>query len=116
MIDGICYHSEGNEDRPVTRIAVLDDWQKIARRSTDWSALTARADVHFFETPFADENDAARRLADFDIVLATRERTPFPASRLLHRRRTVGNFDGGARTWPDARCGATDSRRRCGRA
>ena len=64
----------------MTRIAVLDDWQKIARRSADWSALTARADVHFFETPFADENDAARRLADFDIVLATRERTPFPAS------------------------------------
>jgi phosphoglycerate dehydrogenase-like enzyme len=64
----------------MTRIAVLDDWQKIARRSTDWSALIARADVQFFEMPFADENDAARRLADFDIVLATRERTPFPAS------------------------------------
>jgi phosphoglycerate dehydrogenase-like enzyme len=64
----------------MVRIAVLDDWQKIARRSADWAALTARADVHFFETPFADEDDAARRLADFDIVLATRERTPFPAS------------------------------------
>ena len=64
----------------MTRIAVLDDWQKVARRSADWSALIARADVQFFETPFADENDAARRLADFDIVLATRERTPFPAS------------------------------------
>ena len=64
----------------MTRIAVIDDWQKIARRSADWSALIARADVQFFATPFADENDAARRLADFDIVLATRERTPFPAS------------------------------------
>lgn len=64
----------------MTRIAVLDDWQKIARRSTDWSALIARADVHFFETPFAGEDDAAHQLADCDIVLATRERTPFPAS------------------------------------
>jgi phosphoglycerate dehydrogenase-like enzyme len=64
----------------VTRIAVIDDWQKIARRSADWSALTARADVQFFETPFADENDATRQLADFDIVLAIRERTPFPES------------------------------------
>ena len=64
----------------MTRIAVIDDWQKIARRSADWSVLTARADVQFFETPFADENDAARRLAEFDIVLAIRERTPFPAS------------------------------------
>jgi phosphoglycerate dehydrogenase-like enzyme len=64
----------------VIRIAVLDDWQNIARRSADWSALLARADVHFFSTPFADENDAATRLADFDIVLSTRERTPFPDS------------------------------------
>jgi phosphoglycerate dehydrogenase-like enzyme len=64
----------------LNRIAVIDDWQKVARRSADWSALIARADVQFFETPFTDENDAARRLADFDIVLATRERTPFPAS------------------------------------
>ncbi len=36
--------------------------------------------MHFFDKPFADENDAARQLSDFDIVLATRERTPFPAS------------------------------------
>jgi phosphoglycerate dehydrogenase-like enzyme len=64
----------------VIRIAVLDDWQNIARRSADWSALLARADVHFFAAPFADENDAATRLADFDIVLSTRERTPFPDS------------------------------------
>ncbi len=62
------------------KLAVLDDWQKIARRSADWSPLIARADVHFFDKPFADENDAARQLSDFDIVLATRERTPFPAS------------------------------------
>jgi phosphoglycerate dehydrogenase-like enzyme len=64
----------------MTRIAVLDDWQKIARSSADWSGLTARADLHFFEEPFVDEDDAAHRLADFDIILATRERTPFPAS------------------------------------
>jgi phosphoglycerate dehydrogenase-like enzyme len=64
----------------VARIAVLDDWQKIARRSADWAPLVARADVHFFDKPFAGEDDAARQLADFDIVLATRERTPFPAS------------------------------------
>ena len=62
------------------KIAVLDDWQRIARTSADWSPLIARADVSFFETPFADEDDAARRLAEFEIVLVTRERTPFPSS------------------------------------
>jgi len=70
--------SRGSTIKP--KLAVLDDWQKIARRSADWSALVERADVQFFEAPFADEDDAARRLADFDIVLAIRERTPFPAS------------------------------------
>ena len=75
-----CEPGAGKRRRSVNRIAVIDDWQNIARRSADWSALMARADVQFFEAPFADENDAARQLADFDIVLATRERTPFPAS------------------------------------
>ena len=75
-----CEPGAGKRRRSVNRIAVIDDWQNIARRSADWSALMARADVQFFQAPFADENDAARRLADFDIVLATRERTPFPAS------------------------------------
>jgi len=75
-----CEPGAGKRRISLNRIAVIDDWQNIARRSADWSALMARADVQFFEAPFTDENDAARRLADFDIVLATRERTPFPAS------------------------------------
>jgi phosphoglycerate dehydrogenase-like enzyme len=64
----------------MTKIAVLDDWQGVARVVADWSPLAARAEVRFFAAPFRDEDDAARQLADFDIVLATRERTPFPAS------------------------------------
>jgi phosphoglycerate dehydrogenase-like enzyme len=64
----------------LTRVAVLDDWQRVARASADWSPLIARAEVRFFEEPFADEDEAARGLAEFDIILATRERTPFPAS------------------------------------
>jgi phosphoglycerate dehydrogenase-like enzyme len=64
----------------MTKIALLDDWQRVARTSADWAPLSARADVQFFEQPFAGEDDAARRLAEFDILLVTRERTPFPAS------------------------------------
>ncbi len=66
------------------RIAVLDDWQNAARSSADWSTLAARAEVVFFTNPFASEDDAAKVLAEFDVVLATRERTPFP--RTLHAR------------------------------
>jgi phosphoglycerate dehydrogenase-like enzyme len=63
-----------------TRIAVLDDWQRVARASADWAPLEARADVRFFTEPFASADDAAATLAGFDVILATRERTPFPKS------------------------------------
>lgn len=62
------------------RIAVLDDWQRVARTSADWTPLLARAEVEFFSAPFVDEDDAARRLAPFEIILSIRERTPFPPS------------------------------------
>jgi len=52
----------------------------VARGSTDWSALLARAEVVFFAEAFDDEDDAAAKLADFKIVLSMRERTKLPAS------------------------------------
>jgi len=68
----------------MTRVAVLDDWQGVAQGAADWSALQLRADVVFFADAFADEDDAVRQLADFDIVLSMRERTPLPGS-LINR-------------------------------
>jgi phosphoglycerate dehydrogenase-like enzyme len=68
----------------MTKVAVLDDWQGIARTSADWSALEARAEVIFFAQPFRNQDDAQEKLADFDIVLSMRERSPLPAS-LIHR-------------------------------
>ena len=68
----------------MTKVAVLDDWQGVARSSADWSALSARAEVVFFASAFEDEDDAAAKLADFEIVLSMRERTSFPAS-LINR-------------------------------
>ncbi|MDR3538250.1 MAG: D-2-hydroxyacid dehydrogenase family protein [Acetobacteraceae bacterium] len=66
------------------KVAVLDDWQDVAKTSADWSRLQARAEVVFFADAFADEADAAAKLADFDIVLSMRERTPLPGS-LINR-------------------------------
>jgi len=62
------------------KIAVLDDWQRVARDCADWERLLARAEVVFFDDAFGSEEDAARELADFDAILCTRERTPFPPS------------------------------------
>jgi phosphoglycerate dehydrogenase-like enzyme len=64
----------------VPKVAILDDWQGVAQSSTDWSQLSKVAEVLFFEEAFADQDDAAVKLADFDVVLSMRERTPFPSS------------------------------------
>jgi phosphoglycerate dehydrogenase-like enzyme len=64
----------------MTRVAVLDDWQGVARQSADWAPLEARAELVFFGEAFADEDAAAAALAEFDIILSMRERTPLPAS------------------------------------
>ena len=67
-----------------SKVAVLDDWQGVAHQSADWFELESRADVTIFQEAFGDEDDAAAQLADFDIVLSMRERTPLPAS-LINR-------------------------------
>lgn len=66
------------------RIAVLDDWQGVAATLADWRHVAAKAEVVFFQDAFASEDAAAAALANFDAVVAMRERTPFPA-RLIAR-------------------------------
>jgi phosphoglycerate dehydrogenase-like enzyme len=75
--------SKAREERAMsnmTRVAVLDDWQGVARGAADWAPLQARAEVVFFSDAFADADDAAAKLADFEVVLSMRERTPLPGS------------------------------------
>jgi len=64
------------------RIALLDDYQHIARASADWSRLPASATVEVFTDHLDDEAAVAERLRPFEIVMALRERTPFPRSLL----------------------------------
>jgi phosphoglycerate dehydrogenase-like enzyme len=81
------------------RVAVLDDWQGVAGHSADWSALKKQADVSFFERPFSSEQALAGALADFDIIIAMRERTKFAKSLLdrLPKLRMIALT--GGRTW-----------------
>lgn len=58
---------------------VLDDWQDAARSSTDWSVLENDVAVHFVHEALSREVVVAT-LADADIVIAMRERTPFDAA------------------------------------
>ncbi|UCH46968.1 MAG: D-2-hydroxyacid dehydrogenase family protein [Betaproteobacteria bacterium] len=64
----------------MTKVAVLDDWQGVARQSADWSELEKRAQVQVFDKPFNGAADLVRQVADFEIIIAMRERSPFPKS------------------------------------
>jgi len=67
-----------NSEKSPIRIAILDDYQNVALKMADWSALATRADIVVFEDHIADPEALVERLAPFDIVCVMRERTPLP--------------------------------------
>jgi phosphoglycerate dehydrogenase-like enzyme len=67
---------------PTVRLAVLDDWQQVARGCADWGALNGRAEPVFFSEHLGDEEALVRALAEFEIICPMRERTWFPAALL----------------------------------
>ena len=66
----------------MARVAILDDYQNVARRMADWASLPAGTEVVVFPDHLSDADAVAKRLADFDAVVAMRERTPFPRALL----------------------------------
>jgi phosphoglycerate dehydrogenase-like enzyme len=61
------------------KIAVLDDYQGVALKMADWSAVTARAHVDVFSDHLDDADAVVERLLPYDIVCVMRERTPLRA-------------------------------------
>lgn len=64
------------------RIAILDDYQNVSLELADWSGLAGRAEPVVFTEHLGGADSVARALAGFPIVVAMRERTPFPAELL----------------------------------
>jgi phosphoglycerate dehydrogenase-like enzyme len=60
------------------RLAILDDYQDVALSLADWSRLEPDVEVQAFGDHIAELDALAARLHDFEIVVAMRERTPFP--------------------------------------
>ena len=60
------------------KIAVLDDYQNVALKMADWSALSQRAEITVFNDHVADPSALVERLMPFDVVCVMRERTPLP--------------------------------------
>jgi phosphoglycerate dehydrogenase-like enzyme len=64
----------------VTRVAILDDYQRVALSMADWSVLGAGVAVQPFHDRIGGEDALAERLRNFDVIVAMRERTAFPAT------------------------------------
>jgi phosphoglycerate dehydrogenase-like enzyme len=64
------------------KIAVLDDYQGVALKMADWSAVLARADVDVFSDHLQDADAVAKRLLPYDVVCVMRERTPLRAETI----------------------------------
>jgi phosphoglycerate dehydrogenase-like enzyme len=62
------------------RIAVLDDYQNVARGFADWARLPAGWTLDVFNRQIVGEAAVAEALAPYEVVVVMRERTPLPAS------------------------------------
>ena len=61
------------------KIALMDDYLRLAPQLVDWSPLAGRAEIDIIDHPLPDVDAAAEALADYEILCTLRERTPFPA-------------------------------------
>jgi phosphoglycerate dehydrogenase-like enzyme len=59
------------------KLAILDDYQRVALESADWKRLQG-VEISVFHEAFSSVEDAAAKLAPFDILCLMRERTAFP--------------------------------------
>jgi phosphoglycerate dehydrogenase-like enzyme len=64
------------------RVAVLDDYQRVAERMADWSSLGPEVRTDFFHDHVEDQDALAARLAAYDVVVLMRERTAVGAPLL----------------------------------
>ncbi|KLL11340.1 MULTISPECIES: D-2-hydroxyacid dehydrogenase family protein [Protofrankia] len=63
-------------------VTILDDYQRVALSSADWSAVRDRYPIEVVDEHIPDRDMLVRRLRDSEIVVAMRERTRFPADLL----------------------------------
>ncbi len=62
------------------RVAILDDYQRVALRMANWRGLEPEVEVVAFPDHLDSMDAVAARLRPFDAVVLMRERTPFPAA------------------------------------
>jgi len=61
------------------KIAILDDYAKVALQSADWSVLQGKAEITVFDRHLS-QDEAALQLQPFDVLCTVRERMSLPRS------------------------------------
>jgi phosphoglycerate dehydrogenase-like enzyme len=79
------------------QIAVIDDWQDVARNVVDWSELEDVGQVSFIHDYPADHETLAQRLEAFEVICVMRERTRFDEDLLRRLPRLKLLVTGGMR-------------------
>lgn len=80
-----CVHRADSVSSPdtlggVPLVTVLDDYQAIAFDSADWTPVLDLYEVVAIQQHYTAEDDLVGLLEQSEVVVAMRERTPFPAS------------------------------------
>ncbi|MDC3000323.1 D-2-hydroxyacid dehydrogenase family protein [Candidatus Pelagibacter sp.] len=57
------------------KVAILDDYQNIAKDFIDLNKLSSKYEFQVFNEPFENENDAIEKLKEFEVLFIMRERT-----------------------------------------
>ena len=60
-------------------LAILDDYIGASLNSADWDELKDDFNITVFNSHFSDPATLIKRLKDFEVICAMRERTPFTA-------------------------------------
>ncbi|BFT72155.1 D-2-hydroxyacid dehydrogenase family protein [Paenibacillus sp. P36] len=64
------------------RCAILDDYQQVALKAADWSTITDQVEVKSIHQHINQPDELIEQIADCEIVVIMRERTPFRAALL----------------------------------
>ncbi len=59
------------------RLAIINDYQKLAEETAEWGKLPPDISVDVYQDRLSDADEAAKRLAPYDIVVTAREETRF---------------------------------------
>ncbi|MBB3113925.1 phosphoglycerate dehydrogenase-like enzyme [Paenibacillus phyllosphaerae] len=64
------------------KCSILDDYQQVALEAADWSGILDQVEVKRFDKHIDQQDELIEQIADCEIVVIMRERTPFGASLL----------------------------------